>query len=304
MIRRTLTCVVVGAAAPLPAFGASPGLKVYTNEHVDHVSINYGAPSETGRDVHSLLLTSRDETNKVEYNNGPNSLVYMAESASLTVPTDSFLGDAGDEVWVFPQSNDAALPFVGVSTEDKTDSGGWSCGILDDDDLAPFRGLGIQPGEFANDQVTLKLVDMTGPDGGEFKLYFFGSSGDLNIIMDTEDGIDSSDRRFFSPNVHEHYNWAFTEPGLYKLTFQASGTPTATGETITSVPSDFYFGVGVNAIEDPCPADLDGDGVVGSFDLGSLLGDWGGDGPSDLTGDGIVGASDLGSMLGSWGPCE
>jgi spore coat protein A len=54
----------------------------------------------------------------------------------------------------------------------------------------------------------------------------------------------------------------------------------------------------------PCPADLDGDGAVGSSDLAALLGSWGpGAAPADLNGDGNVNASDLAALLGSWGPC-
>lgn len=53
-----------------------------------------------------------------------------------------------------------------------------------------------------------------------------------------------------------------------------------------------------------CPADLNGDGVVGSADLAALLGAWGsGPGPADLDGNGVVGSSDLASLLGAWGPC-
>ncbi|MCH8851835.1 MAG: hypothetical protein IID41_04205 [Planctomycetes bacterium] len=54
-----------------------------------------------------------------------------------------------------------------------------------------------------------------------------------------------------------------------------------------------------------CPADLDGDGDVGAFDLANLLGSWGPNvgHPADLTGDGSVGAEDLAILLGSWGPC-
>ncbi len=54
-----------------------------------------------------------------------------------------------------------------------------------------------------------------------------------------------------------------------------------------------------------CPADLDGSGSVGAFDLAILLGSWGScpDCPADLDGDGNVGAADLAQLLGSWGPC-
>ena len=56
----------------------------------------------------------------------------------------------------------------------------------------------------------------------------------------------------------------------------------------------------------PCfggePADLDGDGVVGSRDLAFVLAEWG---PcvgcaSDFDGDGIVGSRDLAVVLAAW----
>ncbi len=54
-----------------------------------------------------------------------------------------------------------------------------------------------------------------------------------------------------------------------------------------------------------CPADLDGDGVVGASDLAQLLGSWG-PCPScaaDFNFDGLVSAADLAQLLGSWGAC-
>lgn len=55
-----------------------------------------------------------------------------------------------------------------------------------------------------------------------------------------------------------------------------------------------------------CPADFNGDGSVGPFDLASLLGSWGpcqGGCQADLNGDGAVGPVDLAQLLGSWGDC-
>jgi len=49
------------------------------------------------------------------------------------------------------------------------------------------------------------------------------------------------------------------------------------------------------------PADLNGDGVVDSNDLGLLLRDWGStDSAADLNGDGVVDGADLGILLSSW----
>ena len=56
---------------------------------------------------------------------------------------------------------------------------------------------------------------------------------------------------------------------------------------------------------DPCPADLDGDCVVGVKDLLILLGAWGTNPghPADFDDSGAVGVKDLLFLLGAWGPC-
>jgi hypothetical protein len=54
----------------------------------------------------------------------------------------------------------------------------------------------------------------------------------------------------------------------------------------------------------PCPADINGDDIVGGLDLTSLLAAWGGDNPAaDIDGDGVVGGLDLTALLAAWGPC-
>ena len=52
----------------------------------------------------------------------------------------------------------------------------------------------------------------------------------------------------------------------------------------------------------PCPADLDGDRVVGGADLATLLGAWGTP-AADLDGSGTTDAADLSIVLGAWGAC-
>ena len=54
----------------------------------------------------------------------------------------------------------------------------------------------------------------------------------------------------------------------------------------------------------PCPADVNGDGVVDVLDLLALLAAWGNaGGPEDINGDGIVDVLDLLELLAAWGPC-
>ena len=53
-----------------------------------------------------------------------------------------------------------------------------------------------------------------------------------------------------------------------------------------------------------CPADLDGDGLVGTKDLIAVLAAWGNKGgPEDLDGSGIVDIGDILAVLAAWGPC-
>lgn len=78
----------------------------------------------------------------------------------------------------------------------------------------------------------------------------------------------------------------------------------ADGNTFVGVArnasSTFAFAV---LLDEPCPADLDGNGEVDAADLGILLGSWGGHGEADLDGNATVDAGDLAIMLGGWGGC-
>jgi hypothetical protein len=55
----------------------------------------------------------------------------------------------------------------------------------------------------------------------------------------------------------------------------------------------------------PCPADIDGDGVVNVNDFLALLAAWGPNPghPADINGDGTVGVNDFLELLAAWGGC-
>ncbi len=56
-----------------------------------------------------------------------------------------------------------------------------------------------------------------------------------------------------------------------------------------------------------CPADITGNGIVNSADLGVLLSSWGSEGKAeagaDINGDGAVNSADLAALLSAWGAC-
>jgi hypothetical protein len=59
-------------------------------------------------------------------------------------------------------------------------------------------------------------------------------------------------------------------------------------------------------LPEPCPGDLNNDGVVNGADIAVLLGFWGLNGKpvdADITGDGLVDGADLAMLLSSWGAC-
>ncbi|HMN95246.1 MAG TPA: DUF4397 domain-containing protein [Phycisphaerales bacterium] len=122
-------------------------------------------------------------------------------------------------------------------------------------------------------------------------------------------------------------NIAFTEVGdylavpggTYDLEVRVAGTGTVVlplpgiaveSDTVyTVLAMGFAFGKpGLEAVivvdnvgaGKPGNADLDGNGVVDSADLGILLGNWGRAGAGDLDGNGVVDGADLGLLLSSW----
>jgi len=126
---------------------------------------------------------------------------------------------AGQPVWVMPQIQTAGVLFFGVRTDD------------------------VQPSAFASDFfgpgfIALSLVDVrgSGPDrGGAFSMYQTGL-GNPAFHFSTADGITSSDQLAPIPlPAHAHYNWAFTQPGEYQVTFRFTGTLAAEfGGTVTN----------------------------------------------------------------------
>ena len=77
------------------------------------------------------------------------------------------------------------------------------------------------------------------------------------------------------------------------------------GEAIVDMGSYEFIHPNVCPCPDACPADLNGDCVVGVKDLLILLGNWGPNPghPADFDDDGSVGVKDLLLLLGTWGPC-
>jgi hypothetical protein len=95
--------------------------------------------------------------------------------------------------------------------------------------------------------------------------------------------------------------------------FIAGDAMTITNTTVCSngefqIDFDDWIDGGGNYVEDvclDCPADINGDGVVGVNDLIAVVDAWGSDDASaDVNGDGVVEVNDLIAIIDNWGPCE
>ncbi len=190
------------------------------DEHGDGIlrlkegEIDLGVAYEEG----AFDLHLHDHAADIEYESG-DARLFAAVLAKTTVPEDpkfNFLGTPGDAVWILPQREDPHLLFLGLAGEE------------------------IEARVFQDDRVELSVVGLEGP--GDLFLYSVDGLGAVNVHFNTGDGVTGADHYDVGAGSHAHANWAFSEPGIYELTLQASGTLTE-GGAVQSEPVTFTFEV-------------------------------------------------------------
>lgn len=131
-------------------------------------------------------------------------IVRASEESMLTLPIPfAPLGASiGDTVWVLPEVQNPALPFLGLATEELS--------------MADWGSI------------TFTLGSVTSPSGsGNFALWQSGSFGETLLRMSTADP--GADQVVLLPGSHSHYNWGFTEPGNWEIEITVSGTHATDG---------------------------------------------------------------------------
>lgn len=214
MNSKTVRLILLAAAIGLGTFrlpvSAQPVDPVrLTDAHADLFLLFRPELPETNR----LALVVRDEDRGTDYKT--NEVVLVArESARITLPAGTPFGDAGDPLWILPQSQDPNLLYLGVSAEAIP--------------LNAFRG-----------PLTLRLLQVEGP--GHLYVWQAGEFGALQVKMNSSDGIDDSDKTTPIVGSHEHLNWGFSTNGTYRVTFRAEGTEAGSGQMVTSEASTFIW---------------------------------------------------------------
>lgn len=105
------------------------------------------------------------------------------------------------------------------------------------------RGDGKTRGATRASDVKLSASKLEGP--GELIIYLTEALGEPVIYANSTDGLDDRDSTTLPPAAHTHLNWAFTKPGIYRLTMSAR-LDTGNGESAPVGEGTFTFAVGVD----------------------------------------------------------
>jgi surface-anchored protein len=209
-LRRSLPVAAVLTALSLtvPLSAGASTLTVLSEGHVDVVGVAY----EDG-DLHVHV---HDEENDVEYQ--PHQVILKVKpEAQATIPSApeySFLGTAGQPVWILPEVEQEGLLFAGFGAEE------------------------LPGGVFTDDKVKVKFVTAFGP--GDFAL--FTNDETPNVVLDSDDP--APNQLELSAGGHLHANWAFNKAGWYVLVFKVTGTLAAGDQTVSSGLVTYTFKVG------------------------------------------------------------
>jgi surface-anchored protein len=233
MTTRTLLCHLLGACTLAALCGSAdahgshpptdppppPPKAVPTYTLLDHGDVEgVGFSFLNGK----LGLFIYDVLHGVEYDPSA-AIVRVLDAARTVVPANAsyaFLGAPGAPVWLLPQSQDEAA----------------ALGVLS----LGFGADRILPGVFEGDiALRLSAVSFTPEPGvaaaGHVALFTNDALGAPTVHLDSRDGFSAADVATIAAGGHRHFNWAFSEPGLYKLTYQVNATRNGNAVTNSQV---------------------------------------------------------------------
>lgn len=200
----------------------------------DHVDLGIGYAAG------ALELHWHDEEGDTEY--APDeAYAFIPLSSTITRPAGAqwdFTGAiAGGTIYLAPAGQEAGVIFLGLGSEE------------------------IANGTFVTNTVTFRLDSVSGPGGGVFALWQTDFLGEPLVALSSTSGGQTS----FSviTGGHDHYNWGFSAPGVYELTFTVSGVLDDGFSTPVSDTATFSFAVGTAIPEPSSAAALAGFAILG-----------------------------------------
>jgi surface-anchored protein len=189
---------------------AQTNFALLTREHTDGLCILFRAGA-----VPPLELIAWQRDLNADYRS--NEVIFaVKEQGRLTLPAGTPFGDAGQPMWILPQTQDPNLLFLGVNSE-------------------------RVPLDTFNGPLSIRLVRFSGP--GYFMMWQATGPGQFTVRVDSRDGLDASDALMPLIGSHEHFNWGFSATGVYCTTWQVSGQRAGETTNIASAETTFVFHV-------------------------------------------------------------
>ncbi|MFM8735196.1 MAG: choice-of-anchor M domain-containing protein [Pirellulales bacterium] len=192
--------------------------------------MSFAIGSANSADYELDLHLHSEEVTPAEFGAG-DALLPVVAAAKEIRPADSaldFIGvTSGSSFWLLPKNQNPDVLFLSIGTEE------------------------LNPADFAS-SLTWSLVTVTGSGGGAAPGYFSvwnsnsGSPWFSGVVplMSTAPGASTPGSLTVAAGAHSHFNYGFTEPGLYNITFAASGTLSpALGGGLVSGLATYSFGV-------------------------------------------------------------
>lgn len=195
-----------------PSDSATPTTTAPTAHVIDNGHIDLAARPVDG----SLRFQIKEGTaSDHEWYEPDEVVLHVKPAAKRRIPAGhEFLGKTGDPVWWLPLQQIDGLVWPGWSTEE------YARADIDGD-------------------ITYRLDKVQGP--GAVAVFNSDSFGSVDVRLNSGDGL--PDGLPHSVHAHSHWNWTFTEEGVYRLTFTvgatlADGTKVSDTETLAWAVGD------------------------------------------------------------------
>lgn len=111
-------------------------------------------------------------------------------------------------------------------------------------------GAGSELGADRASEVRMKMTEVIAPSGGTVHGFLTQALGQNTLYFDSSDGAGDSDVATLPVNAHTHLSWAFSKPGVYKVTFETHLATDPEHETYIG-KGTYTFAVGVDPHSDP-----------------------------------------------------
>ncbi|QRV02997.1 anchored repeat ABC transporter, substrate-binding protein [Arcanobacterium phocisimile] len=114
-----------------------------------------------------------------------------------------------------------------------------------------WLGLRVDGSGGTQDSVTFTATQADGP--GDIAAFTTGTFGQANAWLASSDGISDADTLALPTNAHTHMSWAFSQPGVYHLTLNATLHSQETTTELGSTTLTFAVGVDPTDVEPASP---------------------------------------------------